>query len=181
WVNPNPAYDGAVQEFVSRILDEHAGGPFLEDFRPFQRRIGHYGLLNGLAQTLVKLTAPGVPDTYQGTELWDLSLVDPDNRRPVDYDERAKALAGVADATASELWSDRSTGRPKLALLHACLQLRRCHPAAFGRHGTYEPLAVTGASADRVIGFVRGGSVAVVVPRLVRAGSPYDAVVALPD
>ena len=86
WINPNAEYDEAVAEFVGRILDEGANRPFLDDFRAFQRRVSHFGLFNSLAQTLLKLAAPGVPDTYQGTELWDFSLVDPDNRRPVDYD-----------------------------------------------------------------------------------------------
>ena len=92
WINPNAEYDDAIQEFVGRILDERSNREFLDDFRAFQRRIGHYGLLNSLSQTLLKLASPGVPDTYQGTELWDFSLVDPDNRRPVDYGRRYQML-----------------------------------------------------------------------------------------
>ena len=85
WINPNAAYDEAIQGFVARILDPGIAGAFLDEFRPFQRRISHYGLLNSLSQTLLRIASPGVPDTYQGTELWDFSLVDPDNRRPVDF------------------------------------------------------------------------------------------------
>ncbi len=98
WINPNKAYDDGVQEFVARILDEGRSQPFLDDFREFQRRISHYGLFNGLSQTLLRIAAPGVPDTYQGTELWDFSLVDPDNRRPVDYGRRREMLAALKDA-----------------------------------------------------------------------------------
>src|SRR5262249_3393739 len=86
WINPNADYDKAVQDFLARILDENASRPFLDDFRAFRQRISRLGLFNSLAQTVLRLTAPGVPDTYQGTELWDFSLVDPDNRRPVDYE-----------------------------------------------------------------------------------------------
>src|SRR5260370_11290049 len=92
WINPDKEYDEAVRRFVGRILDKGSGGPFLADFRPFQGRISHYGLLNSLAQTLLKITSPGAADTYQGTELWDFSLVDPDNRRPVDYGRRRDCL-----------------------------------------------------------------------------------------
>src|SRR5690606_32625727 len=88
WINPNEEYDQAMQEFVARILDESQSADFLRDFREFQRRISHFGMFNSLSQTLLKTTCPGVPDTYQGTEIWDFSLVDPDNRRPVDYDRR---------------------------------------------------------------------------------------------
>ncbi len=85
WINPNTTYDEGVQQFIARILDEEKNAAFFEEFRPFQRHVSHFGLLNSLAQTLLKLAAPGVADVYQGTEVWDFSLVDPDNRRPVDY------------------------------------------------------------------------------------------------
>jgi (1->4)-alpha-D-glucan 1-alpha-D-glucosylmutase len=95
WINPDPDYDKAVEEFVSRVLDEGQSGAFLDDFRSFQGRVSHLGLFNSLSQTVLKLASPGVPDTYQGTELWDFSLVDPDNRRPVDYARRAEVLRQV--------------------------------------------------------------------------------------
>src|SRR5262249_49796670 len=95
WINPNEEYDAAVQEFVAGILDEGAGRGFLDDFLPFQRGTSHSGRLNSLAQTLRKVALRGVPDTYRGAELWDLSLVDPDNRRPVDYAHRRALLAGL--------------------------------------------------------------------------------------
>src|SRR5262249_21195241 len=88
WINPNEDYDTAVQSFVRRLLEDTVENPFLQDFRAFQKRVAFYGRFNALSQVLLKILSPGVPDIYQGTELWDLSLVDPDNRRPVDYELR---------------------------------------------------------------------------------------------
>ena len=108
WTDPDSAYEEAVKKFVACIVDEKLSRDFLEDFGPFRRRIAHYGLLNSLSQTLLRLAAPGVPDTYQGTELWDFSLVDPDNRRPVDYERRRKfqdELDGLESPQAGELSS----------------------------------------------------------------------------
>ena len=112
WINPDTAYDDAVGEFIARILDEAASRAFLEDFRAFQRRVSHFGLFNSLAQTLLKLASPGVPDIYQGTELWDFSLVDPDNRRPVDYERRRRLLADLqaaAESAGGDLGAWRAT------------------------------------------------------------------------
>src|SRR3712207_2763961 len=92
WINPNEAYDAATRDFIRAILDERESLAFLADFAALQSRVAEAGVLNGLAQALLKLTVPGVPDVYQGNELWDFSLVDPDNRRPVDYALRAKLL-----------------------------------------------------------------------------------------
>src|SRR5262249_9146607 len=122
WINPIAAYDDAVCQFATRILDERESAAFLDDFRTFQRRVSHYGLFNSLSQTLLRLTAPAVPDTYEGTELWVFSLVDPDNRRPVDYDYRQRLLAEVKTRAASgdlpafarELTEEREDGRIKL-------------------------------------------------------------------
>ncbi len=113
WINPDLEFDRAIQEFIGRILDESVNGPFLRDFRAFVRRVSHYGLFNSLAQTLLKITCPGVPDTYQGTELWDFSLVDPDNRRPVDYERRRKLLSEL-QAAASGPGPARAGARPGL-------------------------------------------------------------------
>src|SRR5205807_7876976 len=132
WINPEPDYDRVAQEFIARILDPEGNRPFLEDFQSFQARISHWGLLNGLSQTLLRLAAPGVPDTYQGTELWDFSLVDPDNRRPVDYARRREMLADlkgrVAPAgedrrqLARQLVAAKEDGRVKLYVTHLALQ-----------------------------------------------------------
>ena len=178
WINPNPPYDEAIQQFVARVLDPEANRPFLDAFRPFQRRLSHYGLLNSLAQTLVKITAPGVPDTYQGTELWDFSLVDPDNRRPVDYDRRRHLLAelrtrlsdGRTDrvALARELLDAKEDGRIKLYVTSQALGCRRDNPGLFAS-GEYLPAAVVGAKQSHAFGFARRQdrrSAVVVIPLL---------------
>jgi (1->4)-alpha-D-glucan 1-alpha-D-glucosylmutase len=178
WINPNAAYDEAVRQFVARVLDVEANGAFLDDLRAFQRRINHYGLFNALAQTLVKITAPGVPDTYQGTELWDFSLVDPDNRRPVDYEGRrqllrdlqARAAAAGPDRRelARELAAAKEDGRIKLYVTYQALHCRRDHPQLFAT-GEYLPLEALGARHEHVFAFARrdGATWAVVVvPRL---------------
>ena len=184
WINPNKGYDDAVQEFVERILDEKAGGPFLEDFRPFQRRISHYGLFNSLSQTLLRIAAPGAPDTYQGTELWDFHLVDPDNRQPVDYARRRemlgelkKRIEGDGDnlcGLARELVESREDGRIKLYVTHRALQTRREHPGLFA-DGAYTPLEVEGPRKDHAFAFARqkeGRWAVVVVPRLMTQLAP---------
>jgi (1->4)-alpha-D-glucan 1-alpha-D-glucosylmutase len=163
WVRVDEAYESATRRFVESILDDDA---FVADLDRFVASIDEFGQINALSQVALRMLCPGIPDTYQGTELWDLSLVDPDNRRPVDYGERARALAA---------------GHPKLGLIRACLHLRRRHPSAFGRDGSYAPLGVTGIDADRLIAFARGDAAVAVVPRLPAGGSPDEAVVALPD
>jgi (1->4)-alpha-D-glucan 1-alpha-D-glucosylmutase len=179
WINPNPAYDEAVQQYVARILDPQANQAFLDDFRAFQRRVSHCGLFNSLSQTLLKLTAPGVPDTYQGTEMWDFSLVDPDNRRPVDYAYRHRMLqalqARMTDARddrialARELLTSKEDGRIKLYVTTLALSCRRTHSGLFATGG-YLPAQAKGAKREHVFGFVRrqGDRTAlVVVPRFV--------------
>ncbi|MEY2452936.1 MAG: (1-_4)-alpha-D-glucan 1-alpha-D-glucosylmutase [Acidimicrobiaceae bacterium] len=162
WVRVNEAYESATRRFVESILGDDE---FLADLDRFVATIDEFGQVNSLSQVALRMLSPGVPDTYQGTELWDLSLVDPDNRRPVDYRARVDAL---------------TVGHPKLSLIRACLQLRRRHPGAFGREGTYAPLTVTGADAGRIIGFARGEEAVAVVPRLPAGGPPDEAVVTLP-
>lgn len=178
WSNPDPDYEEAMTGFVRQILDSTRTNPFLADFLPFQRRVAILGMLNGLSQTVLKLTLPGVPDIYQGGEMWDLNLVDPDNRRPVDYDRRIDALNRLRqsfpddgpaspDDVASLLktWPD---GRVKLYVVWRLLTLRNHHPELF-RSGGYQPLATTGAAADHVCAFAREGkgiTLVVIVPRL---------------
>src|SRR5262249_39191959 len=176
WINPNAAYDDAVAQFAARILDPD-NAAFLDDFRPFQQRVSHYGLFNSLSQTLLRLTAPGVPDTYQGTELWDFSLVDPDSRRPVDYECRPRLLAGLKERVASgrdlagfarELVEQKEDGRVKLYLTWRALECRAANAGLFSA-GEYIPLEVQGERAEQVFAFARrqGDRVAVVaVPRL---------------
>ncbi len=184
WINPNKAYDEAVEEFVKRILDGKANSAFLEDFSSFQKRISHYGLFNSLAQTLLRLAAPGAPDTYQGTELWDFHLVDPDNRQPVNYGRRQEMLGALKKRIetsgdnlcelARELVETREDGRIKLYVTHRALQTRREHPGLFA-DGTYTPLEVEGPRKDHAFAFARhkeGTWAVVVVPRLMTSLAP---------
>jgi len=176
WINPNAAYDEALARFIQRVLDPVASPRFLADFDTFREPLARLGMVNGLAQVLLKITAPGVPDFYQGTELWDLSLVDPDNRRPVDFATRARVLgdlqarveAGDAGSLARELVEGWVDGRIKLYIVHRALSCRRSAPDLF-RLGEYLPLAAVGRHAAHVCAFARhdaARSVIAVVPRL---------------
>jgi (1->4)-alpha-D-glucan 1-alpha-D-glucosylmutase len=123
------------------------------------------GRINSLAQMLLKIASPGVPDFYQGTEIWDLSLVDPDNRRPVDYELRRSLLGELKQGmTPEEILARMDEGLPKLWVIRQGLHLRRRRPEPFG--GNYEPLRASGPRAEHAVAFARGGEVAVVVPRL---------------
>jgi (1->4)-alpha-D-glucan 1-alpha-D-glucosylmutase len=177
WINPNTRYDDAITRFAEAILDPARSSPFLEDFVPFQARVAHYGAFNSLAQTLVKITAPGVPDFYQGSELWDLNLVDPDNRRPVDWQLRQNMLEELTRAVdtapdqaafAQELIERKDDGRVKLYLIRQALACRRAHATLFG-DGEYRPLGSRGPLAEHVLGFARVAKEAIaltIVPRL---------------
>lgn len=169
WAAPNAGYERAVSEFVQRCLDPALSGPFLEDVCAFVADIAPAGAVNGLGQVLLKLTSPGVPDIYQGTELWDFSLVDPDNRRPVDYGVRQAFLHTGAPAGDDLLHSWRD-GRIKQHLIRRILALRGERPGLFSA-GDYVPLEASGPHAGRVIAFARtcgGESVVAVATRLSR-------------
>jgi (1->4)-alpha-D-glucan 1-alpha-D-glucosylmutase len=174
WMEIEAAYEEALLQFVRSTLEPRDNNLFLADFLEFQRRVARFGLLNSLSQTVCKLTAPGVPDLYQGNELWDFSLVDPDNRRPVDYRRRQAALAelehGAAELGPRELVTSLEDGRGKLLLTWKVLQLRREQPQLFS-HGSYRRLRVRGACAHHVCAFARrhaGQSLVVIAPRLYR-------------
>jgi (1->4)-alpha-D-glucan 1-alpha-D-glucosylmutase len=179
WLDPNQAYEDAAQLFVQRILSDSVPNPFLEEFMPFQRKLAFFGRFNSLSQVLLKLTAPGVPDFYQGSELWDLSLVDPDNRRPVDYPRRIALLASLKEQLAragenlggllQRLLCDAHTGQIKLYLIWRTLQFRLQHRDLFER-GEYVPLAAFGSKKEHVCAYARilgNRCVLVLVPRLV--------------
>ncbi|HEY3846436.1 MAG TPA: malto-oligosyltrehalose synthase [Acetobacteraceae bacterium] len=164
WTGPDEAYEAAARDFLFSLLAP--GSRFASEAAGFVRRIAPAGAVNGLAQTLLKLTAPGVPDFFQGTEFWDFSLVDPDNRRPVDF---AARIAGLrTDASPSMLAATWRDGRVKQAVIARTLALRRAAPELFAR-GDCRPLDATGALARHVLAFmrVRGDDTSLtVVPRL---------------
>jgi (1->4)-alpha-D-glucan 1-alpha-D-glucosylmutase len=164
WIDPDPVYDAALRSFVEGVMADQG---FQADLAAFVAPLVEPGRITSLAQVLVKLTAPGVPDTYQGTELWDLSLVDPDNRRPVDYELRRRLLGELPGLHAGAIWARAEVGLPKLHVVREALHLRRRRPEAFGPDGGYEPLFAAGARAGHVVAFSRGGRSATVVPRLV--------------
>ena len=155
WMNPNEAYEAALAGFVRGLLDRSRSAAFMNAFDVFARRIALVGALNGLVQLTLKAMMPGVPDFYQGTEYWDLSLVDPDNRRPVDFSARSQALDHVTNAPdwprLAEHWT---TGDIKLALTRELLAVRRALPDLFA-HGDYRALSVHGDDAGHVVAFAR--------------------------
>jgi len=175
WIRPEPVYDEAMAAFVGAVVEDPV---FQDDLAAFVAPLVPAGRVTSLAQVLLKLTSPGVPDIYQGTELWDLSLVDPDNRRAVDFELRRSLLDKVRSAPAVEVtgWDDE--GAPKLWLTLRALDVRRRCEAAFAPGAAYRPVFATGDRAGSVVAFLRGdagspGCIAVVVPRLtmgLRAG-----------
>jgi (1->4)-alpha-D-glucan 1-alpha-D-glucosylmutase len=154
WLNPNEAYEAGLQTFLARILDRAASAEFLDSLGTLGRRISLLGALNSLSQITLKATMPGVPDFYQGTEFWDLSLVDPDNRRPVDFAERAAVLTSLETPDWESLAQHWADGHIKLAWTRHLLKLRTELSDVFA-HGDYQPLEVTGAHRDHVIAFAR--------------------------
>ena len=179
WTDPDPEYDAALEEFIRGVL---ADPEFTTDLHEFVAPLIAAGRINSLAQTLLKLTSPGVPDIYQGTEVWDLSLVDPDNRRPVDYEARRKLLDFVANASLDEVLARSDDGAPKLFVVQRTLALRARSPDVFDRSAAYRPLGVEGPAAHHAVAFSRSDEVVVVVPRLVLTRPPdaAEAQVTLP-
>lgn len=153
WTEPSEHYERALTNFVARILNQRISQDFLESFGAFAKRVALIGALNSLSQLALKLTVPGVPDFYQGTELWDLSLVDPDNRRPVDFSLRTSLLASGPDHW-RELAAAWDTGRIKFELTRKILRLRCAHADLF-RAGAYDPVEVSGPDASRIVAFTR--------------------------
>jgi (1->4)-alpha-D-glucan 1-alpha-D-glucosylmutase len=192
WNNPNTEYETALERFIAQLLNPVAGALFLRDLLPFQAHVARLGMLNSLSQTALKFTCPGVPDIYQGTELWDLSFVDPDNRRPVDFSQRLSMfnrLAGLpgndtdrtdAITAVRECWQD---GAVKLFLIRELIALRNRYPRLFAI-GNYRPLEVGGQRGDHVFAFARlleGKSVVIAVTRLFSAITPGGATLPPPE
>ncbi|MEW6162760.1 MAG: malto-oligosyltrehalose synthase [Nitrospirota bacterium] len=175
WINPNTIYEDALMVFIEKIMSNSSDNKFLKDFLTFQKKISHYGMYNSLSMTLLKITSPGVPDFYQGTEIWNLSLVDPDNRRPVDYKIRIRMLEELKDREsetplsqlARDLTINKDNGMIKLYLIYKALSYRRKNRELF-EMGEYIPLEAIGEKANNVCTFARrsGNSlVLVVTPR----------------
>ena len=163
WTSNNREFEEALRKFIRCTLEYE---PFLNELERFVAKIQPAGRINSLAQTLLKHTVPGVPDTYQGSELWDLSLVDPDNRRPVDYAVRRRLLAELTSSSISEIWERNDEGSAKMWTIHRALKVRRAHAASFGEQGGYFPLYDEGAESENFLGFRRGNDVITMVTRL---------------
>jgi len=164
WLRPNSEYEAGVRAFIGSLF---ADPEFQASLARFAGSLVEPGRINSLSMKLVALTAPGVPDVYQGSELWDLTLVDPDNRRPVDYERRRRLLSDLDDLDVEQVLARADEGLPKLLLVSRVLRLRAARPDLFGPDAGYRPLAVAGTHADRAIAFVRGEGAVTVAPRLV--------------
>jgi (1->4)-alpha-D-glucan 1-alpha-D-glucosylmutase len=163
WLDADPDYERALLASVAGLLGD---ARFCAELEVAISPMVAAGRINSLAQLLLKLTVPGVPDLYQGTELWNLRLVDPDNRRAVDFEQRRRLLVQVRNATPESVLDDLALGAPKLWLIARALSLRRRHRHSFAPGARYAPLEADGEQADHVVAFMRGDDVATVVPRL---------------
>jgi (1->4)-alpha-D-glucan 1-alpha-D-glucosylmutase len=177
WISPNIAYEDALLKYVDAVMSPSLNNPFVQDFEPFRKKVSYFGMFNSLSQTLLKITSPGIPDFYQGTEIWDFSLVDPDNRRPVDFDLRRELLRALKEKMAiggSDLpgfargflrgWED---GSIKLYVTFRSLHYRKENHRLF-MDGAYLPLLGDGESKEHICAFARHGGgkvVLVIVPR----------------
>jgi (1->4)-alpha-D-glucan 1-alpha-D-glucosylmutase len=185
-LDPDPDYEASLSAYAHALIGDDA---FRADLEEVVDEVRVPGWLTALSMVAVKLTAPGVPDIYQGDELWDLSLVDPDNRRPVDVTRRREALAELETGPPPDaIMEQLDEGLPKLHLIRAALRLRARRPGAFSAAGAYEALWPRGARADHAFAYLRGGEVAVVTARRVRPLGPRvadwdwrDTVVDLPQ
>jgi len=186
WMEPHSNYEEALHTFTESILAP--GRAFRSDFLAFQERISWYGALNGLSQVLLKIASPGVPDFYQGCELWNFTMVDPDNRRPVDYRKRIAMLESLKAREAQDrralvrsLAADPRQDEAKLYCTYKALEFRRARSELFAQ-GDYTPLAVTGPKANHLCAFARGGGVVALTPRWqARLGSWEDTTCELPE
>ena len=179
WTDPNSIYDNALRAFVERTMNN---SKFTDSLESFVRPLIEPGRINSLAQTLIKLTAPGIPDFYQGTELWDLSLVDPDNRRPVDYQLRRRMLAEIKCLSAEQVWSRADEGLPKLWVIRQTLKARH-ERQLFHPQDSYRALTSSGAKRGHVVAFARNERAVTVVPRLPLklAGDWSDTAIEIPN
>jgi len=180
WTQQNKEFEDSLENFIGRL---YASEEFMAAIGEFVSRIIAPGRVNSLAQTLLKCTAPGVPDTYQGSELWDLHLVDPDNRAPIDYAARRSLLSEIeAGMPVEEILKNMESGMPKLWVLHCALKLRRQRPELFGADGDFTPLVIEGRKTDHAVGYLRAGGLATIASRwnLKLAGNWSNTTVDLP-
>ncbi|HZP04993.1 MAG TPA: malto-oligosyltrehalose synthase [Terracidiphilus sp.] len=181
WTLQNNEFEDALRQFIERILD---ASEFVAELEGVVEKILQAGQINSLAQTLIKYIAPGVPDTYQGSELWDLHLVDPDNRAPVDYELRQSMLRELEQGlTTDEIMKRSESGMPKLWVTYQALHLRNDKPEWFGSDAAYTPLIAEGPKQQHLVSFLRGENIATLVPRWnVRLGGSWGGtVVVLPQ
>jgi (1->4)-alpha-D-glucan 1-alpha-D-glucosylmutase len=181
WTQQNSEFEDALRRFIEHLYDSTE---FLGDFEDFVSRILLAGRINSLTQTLIKCTVPGVPDHYQGSELWDLHLVDPDNRGPIDYELRQRMIAELlAGLTVEEILNRMDDGLPKLWVIFKSLHLRSEHPGWFDKKSAYLPMSVDGPRQDHIVAYLRGEYVAVIAPRWsLKLGGNFGATtVALPE
>ncbi len=179
WIRPNEQYEDALLQFIDKVLEDRPENTFLNDFLLFQKKVSWYGMFNSLMQTTLKMTAPGIPDFYQGTELWDFSLVDPDNRRPVDFDLRMKMIDEISAMEENTEYIDQILrtpfdGRIKMLLVQRLCRIREEFKAVF-LEGKYLPLQVTGIRRHSLVAFMRvekGNALLIAVPRLVSGFVP---------
>jgi (1->4)-alpha-D-glucan 1-alpha-D-glucosylmutase len=186
WISPNIPYEEALVKFIDAILSHPQRNPFLEDFYGLQKKVAYFGMFNSLSQTLLKITSPGTPDFYQGTEIWDFSLVDPDNRRLVNFAIRKKMLGALKEKMAAygsdlpgfarELLLEWSDGSIKLYLTFKSLNYRKENRELF-MDGDYIPLMGDGALKDHLCAFARqekNKAVLVIVPRFLTRLTQMD-------
>jgi (1->4)-alpha-D-glucan 1-alpha-D-glucosylmutase len=179
WTANNSLYEEALKNYVDGLL---ADAEFTASVERFVSLIDSAGQRNSLTQTLLKYTAPGVPDLYQGSELWDFSLVDPDNRRPVDYSLRRRLLKEIKEMNVDQVMARAQDGLPKLWTIRKALEVRREHPEWFGEESSYTALVAEGVGAERVVAFLRGQNVVAVAARWFQGGPAWgDTVLRLPD
>ena len=162
WHEPNAGYEENIRGFVDGVFQTPE---FIASLQSFIAPLILPGRINSLSQTLIKMLVPGVPDFYQGTEIWDLSLVDPDNRRPVDFERREQLVRGCKDLTAAEAVRDWDSGLPKLWLISQVLALRRERREDFSDRSKYQPLVAQGIHLGNLLAFRRGENLIAVVPR----------------
>ena len=163
WTDPDKAYEQILSDYIHKCLSD---SDFMEDVHSIVSDLKRPAQISSLSQTLVKCTAPGIPDFYQGSELWHRTLVDPDNRLPVDYAVREKFLSSLADRPLSDIMGEWDSGLPKLHVIQSTLALRQAYPEVFGEKGSYRPIHAGGSKSIHVVAFARGGRIITVVPRL---------------